>query len=433
MAYPVPPGYDYIPDDETIAEGQENYPFGYSQGGYAGTYAQSPYYDPQVAVEGLLEGPASDMPQEPPQGIKKAMSANQMAEYVIKQMGLTPQTDDLQLDNMIIAAGGDPDDPAFQQILQTSPMVRQMAMKAFSDSPDAAKYRAALGTVLKSVAVDHPGPYTPTGYEEAMARYGFDTPVPKGSIGIGASALGTTAGGGAVGMQKSPEGGRMYPNGVIFDPMNPLTGGQPAVLFPEGDASVAGSSAWLAKVQRTWGPEQVNAQVQELVKYGYLPKEYRKTKVLSVGIIEKLREFHQNRYAYGNGRPVQSDEFGAPGSAGAADGGIEMNLRSVRAGIAEGVRGQYQRVFGDDPRPAELKEWTEFVIRMGNQMQRGQKGLTAAAASSEALARAGQRMEKAPAAKWDDQIAEEQEENTQLRDGLATAAAATSGIIGWRS
>lgn len=422
--YPVPAGYDFIPD--SIAQEQEQYPYGQSR---AGNYDSSGMVQqsPGVQIQGLLE--QKDPVKNVPKDVQGAMGPNQALQWANEQLGLTPVSDINQLTAIVENAGADPNDPEVLAAMQSQP-VQILYQGAFGGGPRQTEFRTNLFSWAASLAQSHPGVYQPNQYEQKVDQFGWDEPVPKGMLGIAAATpSGVTVGGGAVGVQKSPTGAKMFQNGVIFDPNETTMTGGPLVLFPEGDGSVAGSSAWLAKVQKNWSPDQIQAQTKELIKYGYLPKEYSKAKTLSVPMIQALREFHTNRYAYGNGRPVASDKYGGP--AGGPEG-IEQNLRQVRAGMAEGVKGQMQRVFGPDYTPSkdEIKEWTEFVIRMGNQMQRT-KGMSAASASAEAMARAGQRLENMPGAQFDEDLMREEQENTQLRDGLATAAAATAGVIGW--
>lgn len=336
--------------------------------------------------------------------------------------------------------GIDTTDPAIQAILEDPELQRMVAASIDPDNPRADEYSNRLTGLYAGLAQQY-GATVPTEYDLAVQQYGFEQPgqmttttvQPTGDIGIGGS-LGGFAKPPKPGQlpkaaaQTSETGAKMFPNGVIVDPNTPGSTGMPAVYFPENDPKVAGSQAWLIRANRTWGPDQVKSQVAELIKFGYLDKQFKNVKTMSIEVMTALKNFHTARYALGNGKPIAQ----GAAAAGGGTGGLapEENLRNIRAGLTQEVRNQYQRVFGDDPKPAELKEWTEFVIRAGNTLQKA-KGLPTATAASEAVAQVAERMEKLPSAKWDDQIAQEQEENTQMRDGLTTAAAATSGILGW--
>jgi hypothetical protein len=84
-------------------------------------------------------------------------------------------------------------------------------------------------------------------------------------------------------------------------------------------------------------------------------------------------------------------------------------------------------VFGEDPTDGEVEAWTQTVIRLGNQLQRGPRGLEAGAAAGEAVARIGLRLENAPQAEF---LREAEEENTRLRDALQQAVIITNSLAG---
>lgn len=418
---------------------------GFLFGGYNEPIGSGDDYGPDnpAPVAGL-QAP-SPRPQSPAPGGPAAAMAQFLRQYGLTEISAEEVTIQQAIESGLSQAGADVNDPAVAALMEDPELHRMVAASMDPDNPQNDAYSNRLIGLYASVAQQYGGAPA-TDYQMALQAYGFEDPnapkpppvQPSATYGIG-GALGASANmqkaakikaGAEMRAQKTSSGAKMFPNGVIVDPNQIGASGMPQVFFPENDAKVAGSQAWIIKANKTWGPDQVQQQVQELIKYGYLDKQYKGSKTMSIEVMTALKNFHTARYALGNGKPVPM----GPQAAGAGGGGLtpEENLRNIRASLTQEVRNQYQVVFGPDyePKPAELKQWTEFVIRAGNKLQQT-KGLSTATAAQEAMAQATARMEKQPAAEWDEQIAEEQGENTQMRDGLIAAAGATSGIIGW--
>lgn len=110
--------------------------------------------------------------------------------------------------------------------------------------------------------------------------------------------------------------------------------------LPRGDATAAGSNAWLTNAARAW-----------------------------------------SRYV-NMGTPIYGPHVAAPEEAAP-----DFEFEKVKASIRQDVVAQFERVFGDRPSATELQHWTDFVIQAGAKLHRGDEGLSPEAALREATGR----------------------------------------------
>ena len=179
-----------------------------------------------------------------------------------------------------------------------------------------------------------------------------------------------------------------------------------------------GSLPWTWQIQRTWDQNDINRWRARLVEYRYLPKEEKKGG-WDDNFVGALMEFHYTRYQNGGTAIPKTSEGGA---ASASD---LMPMRNIRGQIANDVRDQFVRVFGDLPSQGELEEWVNFVIRTVMRLQR-KAGLSAPEAAAEAEARMFERLSTGPAATL---LNEAEEENTALHDSILRTIYAMQGMV----
>ena len=252
----------------------------------------------------------------------------------------------------------------------------------------------------EGVSFGEAGPYSIFGHE-------FDVNLPPATPGKGTDYE-----------VQQDTGAYVYRNGVIADPN---TG---ELFYPAGtdSAKVTGSAAWLLNAQTTWTPEQIKAQKSKLVQFGYLAKGSLKGTGWTLLLESALKRFYDDRYLHGGIPSVLDPELGGFGSGG-TEGGTFVNLRQIHGAIQQDVRSQYLAMFGEEPTQPELSRWVEFVVRTGNKLQR-LNSAAPSAAGSEASARMGNAMQSTPAG----QFAQDQQENTELRDSFIAAAQAGRAI-----
>jgi hypothetical protein len=255
-------------------------------------------------------------------------------------------------------------------------------------------------------------------YADALTTYGFEEdmrPVgaarPTTAMYTGSTRYAPTT---AVPGSWSPtdyrtnETGALYfNNGAIA---NPESG---EVFFPPNDPSVAGSPAWLRKIQDEWSQETINTWRQRLRQYGYdVAKEGGFDQVLR----DQLAEYHRVRYV-NYGKPLPYDQ--------AADLGLaEDVVLPDKSSVHNAVRSHFQRVFGDEPTDEELDEWSGFVMKQARRLQR-RKGYTADYAAMAAEERFIERFETDPQVQY---VMEQEEENTELSDSLTAISQAIDAL-----
>lgn len=196
-----------------------------------------------------------------------------------------------------------------------------------------------------------------------------------------------------------------YETGVMVDPSS----GQ--VLY-NPTQNAPGSLTWATQASRTWSPEKVNEWRKKLVNLGYM-EEAQKKGPWDIQFESALMEYYNQLYLHqGQEMRLTNDE---------GKGGLDFNLRNIAPAVRNSVREQFIRTFGDLPTEAELEYWEDFVIKTGNRLQR-RKSMTPEQAGSIAEERMIEKVMYSPQAMY---INEMEEENTELRDAMNQAIAAT--------
>lgn len=94
-----------------------------------------------------------------------------------------------------------------------------------------------------------------------------------------------------------------------------------------------------------------------------------------------------------------------------------LNLRVMHATVENFVIDMFQGVFADGPTSEELEDWTSYIIRIGNRLQRD-RGLSFEDALSEAMARAFNEFMSDP---FVQRTIENQQENEAMHDAMEDA------------
>jgi hypothetical protein len=243
-------------------------------------------------------------------------------------------------------------------------------------------------------------------YEEARTQAGFGDPVEITFTSGGPDAMARNL------IEKtgrtSPTGAQEFPGGVIV--MN----GQ--VFYPPTDASVAGSAAWMSQIPK-WSQEKQQTWAKTLFQMGYLESKNANLKDLT----DALKTYHDTRYIYGGGEPVDLSS-GDAGITRKDFGGILDD-----AVLASDIETWYEDLYGDRPEKEELSYWTEKFRTTALRTARKQN-LAPADAAMVAQARTQQRFRDTPEAREFERQEDEMEENTRLRDGLLSAAQIIGGV-----
>lgn len=145
---------------------------------------------------------------------------------------------------------------------------------------------------------------------------------------------------------ESATGKLLYKSGVIVDLVN---GGAPIFQDPN-DPTIQGSPAWLRRVQETWDENKVGVWRKRLANQGY---EIESKGGISQPFLNALRDYHWNRYFnYGKAVPVADRPT------------FKEEARAVytRHDAENDARATYIEVFGDDPRPEEVKRFADGYL-----------------------------------------------------------------------
>lgn len=202
---------------------------------------------------------------------------------------------------------------------------------------------------------------------------------------------------GATGPAISPTGAQQFEGGVF------VYNGQ--VFFPPNDPNVMGSPAWMSQVPR-WSDEQRQSWAKTLKQNGYIDS----VKVDLVTFTDALKLYHDNRFLYGGGQPVDISQ-GDKGVTKADFGGI-----LDPAVLDTEVRSWYQEIFGtnDEPSEEELKRGRERLSKIAMRLAKN-KDMVPADAASVASARVQERFLQSPETrKWQDL----EETDTSLHDSF---------------
>jgi hypothetical protein len=243
-------------------------------------------------------------------------------------------------------------------------------------------------------------------YQEARQQAGFGDPVDVQFTSGGPDAMArnmieqTTT--------SSPTGAQQFPGGVIV--MNGT------VFYPPTDASVAGSAAWMAQIPE-WSEQKQQSWAQTLFKMGYLESKNANLKDLT----DALKTYHDTRYLYGGGEPVDLS-VGDAGITRKDFGGI-----LDEAVLASEIEPWYEDFYGDRPEKEELAFWTDKFKTHAIRVAR-KRGLDPADAAMVARARTQRQFSNTPEAREFERQEDEIEENTRLRDGLLSVGQIVGGV-----
>lgn len=181
-------------------------------------------------------------------------------------------------------------------------------------------------------------------YRQAQAQYpdavaSATSPIPEGGGLMAAFSYVPKGNEYAVGGET---GAITYKSGVIADPATE------SVFFPPNDPTVAGSPAWLRKVQDDWSDEKIEKWRRKLSVAGY---QVDPSGGYAKDLKDALEEYHHYRYL-NYGKPMKL-----------RDGVQEARVRDVydpvetRADIANVL----QTVFQDEPTEAEVEQFMPAV------------------------------------------------------------------------
>ena len=223
------------------------------------------------------------------------------------------------------------------------------------------------------------------------------------------------------GFDTNPANGDMhFKNGVL---VTTAADGNPTLYFPPGK-SVPGSLPWVHAIQDTWTTSKIKEWQQKLNQMGYSvgkPSGKFDTKLSGA-----LQQYWRNYYLNG-GKAISA------GPAVGPTGNTITPLNSMRGTIQQDVKNQFVSIYGQQPTPDELSNWTDFVMKTGMKLQQNQ-GLTASESVSEAVNRQSTQAQQTPGAQWaydesGNPIGPQAKFNTSLSDALTNAVVATHGIM----
>lgn len=348
----------------------------------------------------------------PPTGSQERVAGGEPVsrfEQAVSKAGLQ-SPEEYDLESLLRAAGVDVEDPNVQLFIRTLPDDIPPDLLQFYVAQLATKYPSAPVTVYGQA-------FEASGFTGPQIVMGVTTP----SELRGVPESQTVAGG--KGFSVHPETGWiMYANGVLVNP------GDGSVYFDPTSAA-PGSPNWLRQVQTTWTEEQVMDWRKRLVEFGYLTKEQGKVKGIDQAFLDAIQAYHVNRYRnFGTSVPTDLAAIGQIGGQR-----FRLTAEDFQAQIRGDVREQFRRVFGNEPSEAELDEWSRFVTQQAIRLQKvfEQKGATPSTALSLAATEAEERLieelETSPEASF---LRESVEENTRLRDALATAVVTARSLAG---
>ena len=205
------------------------------------------------------------------------------------------------------------------------------------------------------------------------------------------------------GFQTNEAGTIRYNNGVLYDPTQ-------GVIYPHNDPEAVGSQAWLLNIQKTWSPSKIETWRKRLNKFGY---EVTEQGGFDQTFVTALTEYHTTRYMNG-GKPLPVDQ-----SAGLSRSDFGGALDPA---VLKGeVRAWFQEAYDDDPTDDEASFWADKLAKTAKRIARKQ-GLDPSAATVVAQARTQEKFRDDPEVKEFARQAEDEEENTELRDSLLSVA-----------
>ena len=198
-----------------------------------------------------------------------------------------------------------------------------------------------------------------------------------------------------------------YDNGVIVN----IGTGQ-ILGVPPADPTIAGTTAWLTEVRKTWDESKVNSWRKRLHRLGYEVGEKGK---YDQTFGNALVEFHTNKYLnYGDVVPKEDTKASAKQT-------VKDSIDPAE--VRNAIRAQYQETIGDDPTDEELNRWYKFFMKNATKLAR--KGNTAEEFAGKANARMQEGIMTDPVnQKW----AQQEEENTDVKDSFTRIAQVIGGL-----
>ncbi len=211
-------------------------------------------------------------------------------------------------------------------------------------------------------------------------------------------------------------GFQIFGNGTIVTPDSQV------VFDPSQQAP--GSEQWVRAIQGNWTEEQVMEWRGRLVNMGYLDPAEKKVRGFNAPFLSALREYHQQRYVNGgNALPWSGD-----GKLGPNAGLPLFDYNDIAAQVRNSVSAQLEQYYGNVPDEAEVRRWSQFVLREATDLQKRFRRKDVSSYSSAALGEAEERF--IDDIRQDTQpFREAIEENTSLRDSLRSAAQVASGLV----
>ena len=198
--------------------------------------------------------------------------------------------------------------------------------------------------------------------------------------------------------------------GVLVDPTaTPKTG-----VYFDPSSTAPGSQSWLEDAAN-WKEGKVQKWRERLIGLGY---EIPKSGAFDLTFRAALDAYHKNKYFYGKVLPLNSTDGAGADKAAVTDAYDPVEVRND-------IRSTYSEVMGDEPTPAELQRWEKVISKTVGKVLA--KGGTATHARYRAQEKFANRFTNDPEAKEFMRAAEEDEENTALRDSLLSVAQIVSG------
>lgn len=311
--------------------------------------------------------------------------------------------------------GVDPDSPATQAVLAGVGEDDQARLEFLTQDP--------VGQATAAGLVSNPdtqAPFFRSNYGRTLADSGFGRgEVSRPSVDVSErSRAALTARGerGAEVRYNEQTGWTMFANGTLVGPNG-------EIAFDPSRAA-PGSQAYQTQVMSSWTEDEVKSWRSRLADAGYLDPEKRKIRGIDVELQEAFREYQYARYLNG-GKAIP--RTGDSGNAGRFADRPLFDYGEISHTISNSVYDHLRSLYGVEPDQAEVKRWTQFVIRHGMELQRKYRrddvSSYAELGKQEAIETFVSRTQKQAAPYHEDL-----EENTELRDALARAASVAGGL-----
>lgn len=260
----------------------------------------------------------------------------------------------------------------------------------------------ATGRYVQALAQQFPATAVSV-YDEAVAALGFTAPDFTGLTPDAAQAIGAQK-------RTAPSGAIQYPGGVTVDPVNQQ------VYFPPTDRTIQGSPAWMAEVA-TWDKTKVTEWRERLAKAGYIDS---KKGGVDVEFMDALNQYHQFRFLYGGGKPIDlKSPDGKKVTKKSFGGVLDKDV------LATEVRTWFQQAYGDDPTDDEMEFFTDRLAESAVKIAR-RRDLSPGQAAGVAQAKVQEEFIKDPETQAFLEQEEDEEEYGELANSILSLAQITS-------